>query len=699
MRFLKIFLLAVATFAVTNESLAQRHVEVGAEVWIEPGQTPEEVDMWFSRLADNKMHSARVFLMWNYLETAPGVYDFTITDRAFEAAKKHGVEIEASLFCTHAPAFYGEQYAYRTQRHTLLWSREIQALSAKFIEACVKRYREHPSLGSWWILNEPCGFERTSPLAVEFTQDWLRKKYGTIEELNKAWITAYKSFDEIRFKEEWISSKAFMWVGANYDWNRIQRDFLTYNFRWIGEQIRKHDNSHPVTTNPAEYFLLLDKYDLAEYRNILDILGVSMHAAFQLCSMNRNQYGYAVAGICEMLRAHATNNHFWVSEMQAGNNMFTGLKANAPQRKDLAQWVWSSIGTGARKVIYWSTNYRRQGCEAGEWSVFGFKGEDTDRSIVTRDINEVLEKSDDFFAESKPELGNITLIISPETQRMLRHIRTSSNAGVRTWDFFAQIRTTFMWYEALLELGHQPKMRFMTDYEWEKSGKGDVVVIANSVTIPNDCIPRIEKFVERGGRLIVEGLSGFYDENCVCTSLHKFGLERLVGGVYEDIRHRDTPQYFNLEGIGKVEGHAWHPIVRATAPTAKVIGSGAEGNVALYNKLGEGEVWWFTPTISMSCATRNDSAELAKLCKVLLDDKLADQPFRFAGYADGALMRVLRSGDEYITVLTNNKYTPCTIKLISPKGLKATPIFGEAKLSKSGKVTLDDRETLVLRWK
>ncbi|MBR5807583.1 MAG: hypothetical protein IKY24_03075, partial [Alistipes sp.] len=119
MRFLKIFLLAVATFAVTNEALAQRHVEVGAEVWIEPGQTPEEVDMWFSRLADNKMHSARVFLMWNYLETAPGVYDFTITDRAFEAAKKHGVEIEASLFCTHAPAFYGEQYAYRTQRHTL----------------------------------------------------------------------------------------------------------------------------------------------------------------------------------------------------------------------------------------------------------------------------------------------------------------------------------------------------------------------------------------------------------------------------------------------------------------------------------------------------------------------------------------------------------------------------------------------------
>ena len=112
-----------------------------------------------------------------------------------------------------------------------------------------------------------------------------------------------------------------------------------------------------------------------------------------------------------------------------------------------------------------------------------------------------------------------------------------------------------------------------------------------------------------------------------------------------------------------------------------------------------GEVWWLTPSISMSCAARKESAELAEVCEALLGDKLAEQPFRFAGFADGALMRVLRNGNEYVTVLTNNTYSPCTIKLIAPKDLKATTIFGEAKMSKSGKVTLGDRETLVLRWK
>ena len=65
MKLFKTFLLCIATFACFGSASAQRHVEVGAEVWIEPGQTAEEVDMWFKRMAENKMHSARIFLMWN----------------------------------------------------------------------------------------------------------------------------------------------------------------------------------------------------------------------------------------------------------------------------------------------------------------------------------------------------------------------------------------------------------------------------------------------------------------------------------------------------------------------------------------------------------------------------------------------------------------------------------------------------------
>ena len=47
---------------------AQESIDIGAEVWIEPGQTPEQIDGWFSLAANNGMRSVRLFLMWNYIE-------------------------------------------------------------------------------------------------------------------------------------------------------------------------------------------------------------------------------------------------------------------------------------------------------------------------------------------------------------------------------------------------------------------------------------------------------------------------------------------------------------------------------------------------------------------------------------------------------------------------------------------------------
>ena len=89
MRFFKYFLLALAALTFVTEAQAQRRIEVGAEVWLEPGQTPEEIDMWFQRMADCKMRSARIFLMWNYIEVAPGKYDFTIADDAEPTCQTH----------------------------------------------------------------------------------------------------------------------------------------------------------------------------------------------------------------------------------------------------------------------------------------------------------------------------------------------------------------------------------------------------------------------------------------------------------------------------------------------------------------------------------------------------------------------------------------------------------------------------------
>lgn len=690
----KIFLTILLT-ALCGMVYSQKRIDVGAEIWIEPGQSREDIDGWFRTAADNGMLSVRLFLMWNYIETSPGEFDFSLYDCAFDAAERYGVTIEPTLCAIHGPVFYSARFAGRPQFNELFSDRDVMAHAAEYIRECVSRYSGRRSLGCWWVLNEPRRFDASSPLATEFLRNWAENKYGTIEAVNKAWITDYDSFDDICYNPLWTTGDYFYWPVPCVDWYQVQRDFLTFNLRWIHDCIRLYDKTTPITMNPANVFESAHQYDLPSYCDIFDIYGASMHASWQLRFLDREQYGYAVAGISDMLRAHAPDGRFWVSELQGGNNLFSGRTPMCPDSLDLAQWVWTGIGSGARKVIYWALNYRRQGIEAGEWGLFGFRGEETDRSRVTRAINETLHGHEDFFAEAEPCPDNVTLLVSPETMRLLLHIK-AHKAGEPLFDADAHVKSVMMWYVALSECGIRPHMSYLRAYPWERRGKGDVVVLSSAIGVPDDVVERMEKFVERGGFLVCEGLSGFYDEYEVCTPQIGFSMERLLGGVFEDIRYRERENIFEIDGIGRMYGFRWKPVLRRTSDSATVLGLGDEGICALRNRLGTGEVVWVASSVAMSALDRKSTDELSALCELILPAKSA--PFGFAERSAGMLMRVLSNDGRYVTVVTNNRDTEGHVRIEAPEGLVPKVIFGNATIGRRGGITLRGRETVVILW-
>ena len=401
---------------------AQESIDIGAEVWIEPGQTPEQIDGWFSLAANNGMRSVRLFLMWNYIEKQPGEFDFSLYDTAFAAANRHKVRIEATLCAIHGPAWLSEKFRGRPQFNELFDSEQVLVRAAEYIRQTVTRYRDDQALESWWVLNEPRRFDPRSPLATARLQERAAAKYSTVEAVNEAWIEHYTDFSQIVYNPLWERGNYFYWPVPTVDWYQFQRDFLTWNLRWIADNIRRYDTRHIITMNPANVFESAHQYNLPAYREIFDVYGASMHASWQLRLLPRDNYGYAVAGISEILRGAAPEGRFWVSELQGGNNIWSGKTPMCPDSLDLAQWIWTGIGSGARKVVYWSLNYRKQGIEAGEWGVFGFRSEATDRSRVTAEMNRVLARHNDFFSGAKPWQGTVTLLLSPETMRLLLHI-------------------------------------------------------------------------------------------------------------------------------------------------------------------------------------------------------------------------------------------------------------------------------------
>src|SRR5215210_729548 len=70
------FSLMLITTAPATARAQDARPLLGAQIWIEPGQRAEDVERWFKTLADGRMPVARLFLMWNYVEREPGVWDF-----------------------------------------------------------------------------------------------------------------------------------------------------------------------------------------------------------------------------------------------------------------------------------------------------------------------------------------------------------------------------------------------------------------------------------------------------------------------------------------------------------------------------------------------------------------------------------------------------------------------------------------------
>ena len=66
---------------------------VGAKVFIEPGQTATQINIWFKRLKEAEMYITRIRMFENYMRKPDGTWNYTLFDYAFKAGEKYGIKI------------------------------------------------------------------------------------------------------------------------------------------------------------------------------------------------------------------------------------------------------------------------------------------------------------------------------------------------------------------------------------------------------------------------------------------------------------------------------------------------------------------------------------------------------------------------------------------------------------------------------
>jgi beta-galactosidase len=403
-----------------------------------------------------------------------------------------------------------------------------------------------------------------------------------------------------------------------------------------------------------------------------------------------------IAATCDIIKGGSEPNRFWVSELQAGNNTWSGNRPLGPEAEDIAQWTWTSIGCGAEKVIYWLLNDRSKGVESGEWSMLDFQGNPSDRLEMASKIAQTMENDKGFFEGARPVDRKVVILLSHESTMVLA--RKAAKDGLAGRSANAHILSAISYYQALSELGIPAIFKYTDDFDWENK-TGYVAIIPNAVAIPQRVVKRAETFVANGNKLIIDGLTGYFDENEVNVLQTGFFFEKLCGATIRDIRTKDNIFTTRIDNVpDPLPVHLWQTEI--LNHTAQVIGREGDRITAVRNKFGKGEVVWLPMLAGLGAWLDTDNA-LAQLLKNELTSIATQTPITFKQKTKNVIMQILQNGDSYVTVITNGNDEIQEVSLQVNKKLTPKIIFntnrGETTFSPA-KFKLSGKQTIVIKW-
>lgn len=641
---------------------------IGSELFIEPGQTQDEINTWLLRMKEAGMTITRIRMFENYMHKPDGTWDFSLYDQAFLLAEKYNIKIYANLFPATSFSDLGGFKFPRDEEH-------LKSI-ALYIKNVVSHFREYQSLYGWVPINEP-GIDRIPD--GRYTQN----KFKEWRDLQSAPVYDSRGYEHFDFAD-----------------NRFLLDYNTWFLKWLTDEIRMYDPKNPVHVNTHAIFNNVAIYDFPAWNRFLTSLGGSAHASWHFGYFNRNQYAVAMSANSEIIRSGAGQIPWLMTELQGGNNIYSGGNPLCPLKEEISEWLWTIIGTESKGAIFWCLNPRASGIEAGEWALLNFQNEPSDRMEAVAEVAKTINSNSLLFARARVSGSGISNLYCREALWVERKLQTEDEDQYNGRNTGGVMKSVLAYFEALGEMGVQSDLKEMGEYDFSKSDySNSTIILANQIAIPSRYWQNLSDFVFRGGKLIIDGLTGYFDENAVCIMKTGFPFANLFGGKIKEFKL--IGDHFRIDIIDPkliLPAHMWRGTIITT--TAKTIGTLNNETTAVRNTFGKGEVTWVPSLIGLGAREKGEYGPLSALLSAETAKSLNTVPFRFREHQPGMLMKTLKSGNDYLTIIINKSTEKKIVPLIINKGnAKQSVLFAnKGGTAINNKITISPSETIVIHW-
>ncbi len=643
--------------ALSASAKPSRHIDkyplIGAQIFVEPGQSDEQIDSFFAAMEKAGMEVGRIRLFGVHVLKPDGSYDFSLYDKAFDAAARHHVRMFITLFPpTDELSDVGGFKFPRTREHL------EQILD--YTRQSVNHFKSHPATYCWVLQNEPGLGGPINPSSTPLADEM---------------------FESFCKENPYVRDS---WLKGDFRREQFTRVYTTWYLKTIADLVKECDPLHGRHINPHQILGTLPEYEFDKF-DFLTSLGSSMHLSWHFSYFNRDEYQGGIALMSDIIHTAASDKGAWVTEMQGGPVTASGNTVLCPSPMEMKMNIWTAICSGMDGVLFWTLNARRSVQEAGEWALLEFTGDPSERmQAAAQTISEITEHKA-FFDAAEPEKSEVAILYNKESfwiqSRNAIISNDKENAG-RGGGVVAQSMASC--YTTLSSMGLSPRVADMdlTDFEGIR-----YIILPDMVSLTDAQISKLEGFVKKGGVLLLSGMTGYYDENMSCRFMEPSPLDPLTGAR---MREFAVGEPYHLLSCG-IYNHIWMGKLKPVTATSLLCEG--EDCIATEHKYGAGRVIWFPSMIELGAwhtkAECTDGAEgLRRFYSSVLAPLSQGNGIYLEEPCKGIVIRTLKSGSKRMSLVINKNESDVALRV---HGVPSTAqlVSGDAAFVKDGTMRLN----------
>jgi beta-galactosidase len=497
--------------------------------------TPSSREEWrrdLQQIRDLGFNTVRTWVEWAHAEPRPGEYRFDNLLLLLELAQELGLRVFVQIYVDSAPDWVGREHPHThfvAQDGTAIPSQnapgyctdhaEIRELVHAFYTEVAQVASAYPNFHGWDLWSEPHIINWANidyilnaqfcfcPATQARFRAWLRRKYGSLEALNRAWYRGFERWEDV----EAPRFSTILSYTDYIDWKTFIYERLAEDLGARYDAVRRGGSDHVITSHAAISSILTsphmgegatDDFLMAEQ---VDYYGVSIYPKH-----NRPETHWPAWRLMTILdfqrSANRMNRGWYIGEMQAGPGSIALLQSDPVTAADHRIWAWSAIAKGAKAINVYAYYPMSSGYESNGYGLIELDGSVTERAISTGRIAALVDRDQALFLAAQPVPARIAIVYNPLSQLV--------GGAQRRQDWPEAHQSSLIgYYRGFAENNIPVDFIHRNELEHTDLSQYRLIVVPYPVMFTAAAAEGLRRFVARGGHAVAEARLAWNDES------------------------------------------------------------------------------------------------------------------------------------------------------------------------------------------